>query len=76
MRKLNINNSDNVLFYHNPNQFRAYRTEEVGKPLTHIENKIRLYVITGIGKKKKKFNGKRVKICLVREFLNTSKQKV
>jgi len=45
----------------------TYKREIVAEKFTSIENKIRLYVITGVCNNHHKNNGKRQKICLVRE---------
>jgi len=57
------------LFYQNPKFYRSntFKREMVAEKFTSIENKIKLYVITGICNGHHKNTGKRQKICLVRE---------
>jgi len=69
--RLHINPHADVLFYQNPKLFKinTFKRESVLDELTKLEGKIKLYKITGIGTHHKKFNGKRIAICLVREVL-------
>lgn len=49
----------------------SYKRESVAKEFTSVENKIKLYVITGVCNKHHKNNGKRQKICLIKEIISS-----
>lgn len=72
--KFNIPSSADVLFYQNPKFFRSnsFKREQLYKEFDDIlkeAGKVNIYIITGIANSHHKHNGKREKICLVKEFL-------
>jgi len=74
LSKFNIPKQSDVVFYQNPKFFRtnSFKREDLNKEFTEflkVKGYIRMYVITGIANSHHKNNGKREKICLVRESL-------
>jgi len=75
INKWNLPDNIEILFYQNPKYFRnnSFRKEMLDKEfdkLLKIKGIIKLYTITGIANgKHKNNNGRRLKVCLVKEYI-------
>jgi len=74
INKLNLPVKADILFYQNPNIFRSnsFKKESLineADKLIKKYGKINLYTITGVINSHHKNTGTRIKVCLVREYL-------
>ena len=72
MQKLNISSSADVAFYQNPKFFRSNSFKR--EYMKDRQKIFKAYIITGVANSHHKHNGKREKICLVRELKKSSRK--